>query len=608
MCGIAGIVGPGAADAAEDVARLVHAFARRGPDGGGLVVRAEAAFAHRRLAVHDRSARGLQPFVDETSGSLAVVNGEFYDAPELRGRLAAAGVRLCGGSDSEVLLPLFRSEGPAVFARLRGPFAAAVFDAPSRTLHLARDRFGKRPLFYARRDDGLWFASEPGPLALTLGLRPRSEVLVPFLRRGYLRPPETAFAGLHALPPGARLSFSLADGALRVERYWTPPFPVGEDPRSDAELAAATGRLLDAAVARRLDGERGVGVLLSGGTDSAAVLAAAVDAGRAPVAYTARFADPRCDESAAAAETARLLGVRHVVVDAADGAAARLRRFATGSGDLLADSSALALGAVCTRAAADDVPVLLTGDGGDELFLGYERQYAAAYGGVKLQAAALLGKLPGAARSARVAKAVAAAGLPPRLAYAELSALCTKATLKRFVAPDALLAEDPLFADYVTTPPADDVLGDLARLDVLEYLPHDLLVKADRASTDAGAELRAPLLDPELAEFALALPGRRRTDGREAKKPLRGRLRDRGLSAVASRKKKGFGVPLAEWLLRGPLAPLAREVLHDVRAPFRGVLRDGSAAPALAALAAGEPVAPFVYACLVAALHHDAFA
>ena len=609
MCGIAGIVGGDSSETAEHAARLTHALSHRGPDGGGLLALGDAVFGHRRLAIHDLSAAGLQPFQDERRERMSVVNGDFYDAVALRAEVLADGVRLKSRSDSELLLPLYRRRGDALFPRLRGPFALAIFDAPRRALVLARDRFGKKSLFYTLRDGALWFASEPGPLARAVGAKPRCDVLLPFLRQGYLAAPETAFVGVRALPPASTLHWRIGDAEPTVTRYWTPPGTDATDPRSDDELARATATALDDAVRIRLGGDRPLGVLLSGGLDSAAVLASANAASSRPlVAYTASFDDRRFDESAAARETAAHLRSAQTFVSVGDGVADRLARMIRTSGDLLADSSVLALGAVAERAAADGVVVLLTGDGGDEMFLGYDRQYAAAYGAVKLQAAALLGGVPGFSRSARIAKAVAAAGLPPRLAYAELASHSNRRVLAEFVVADALLADDPLFAAYERRPASEDVLADLGTLDVLESLPYDLLVKADRAAMSAGVELRSPFLDPALAEFALKLPGLRRTDGRASKKPLRRLLEQRGLGFVAARKKKGFGVPLRAWLTTGPLARLADELLHDVRAPFAGVLKSGSAATALAALRAGAPIEAFVYACLVAALHHDAHA
>ena len=609
MCGIAGIVGGDASETAEHAARLAHALGHRGPDGAGLAVLGTAVFGHRRLAIHDLSEAGLQPFLDARHERMSVVNGDFYDADTLRAEVLADGVRLRSRSDSELLLPLYRRHGDAIFPRLRGPFALAIFDASRRTLVLSRDRFGKKPLYYAIQDGALWFASESGPLARAIGAKPRQDVLVAFLRQGYLAPPDTAFVGIHALPPASTLHWREGDAAPTITRYWTPPASDATDPRSDDELTTATSSRLDEAVRLRLGGDRPIGVLLSGGLDSAAVLSFANAASARPLpAYTASFDDPRFDESATARRTAEHLGSAQTFVPVGPGAAARLAGFVSRSGDLLADSSVLALGAVVERAAEDGTVVLLTGDGGDETLLGYDRQYAAAYGGVKLQAAALLGGVPGFSRSARIAKAVAAAGLPPRLAYAELSAHCTKRVLAEYVVPDALLTDDPLFAAFERIPPQVDVLADLGLLDVREYLPHDLLVKADRAAMAAGVELRSPFLDPAFAEFAMKLPGLRRTDGKASKKPLRRLLRQRGLGFVADRKKRGFGVPLRAWLSTGPLARLADELLHDVRAPFTGTLKSGSAAPALQALRNGAPIESFVYACLVAALHHDAFA
>jgi asparagine synthetase B (glutamine-hydrolysing) len=215
--------------------------------------------------------------------------------------------------------------------------------------------------------------------------------------------------------------------------------------------------------------------------------------------------------------------------------------------------------------------------------------------------------LPGFRTSPRVAKAAAIAGLPPRAAYAELSALALASTLDDVLAPEARLLRDPLLARFESEPDPHDVAADCGRLDLLSYLPEDLLVKADRASMLSGVEIWSPFLDPACVEFALRLPGAARTDARKGKLPLRALLVRRGFSDLLARKKRGFGVPLRAWLLDGPLAAHAAEVLDGVREPFRGVLKDGSAAPLLERLRRGEPLEHVVYACVVAATHADAF-
>ncbi|HYC77069.1 MAG TPA: asparagine synthase (glutamine-hydrolyzing) [Planctomycetota bacterium] len=604
MCGLAGVAGDPSAEAAERVVRALAALARRGPDGSGLLAVGDAILGHRRLAVVDPSDAGAQPCVDAARRRAAVVNGQFHDHEAVRRELVADGFRPRGRGDSELLLPLHRRHGAEVVRRLRGPFAFALYDADARTLLLARDRFGGRPLFYALRDGALWFASEAAALAAAVGARPRRDLVPTLLRCGYVPAPASAFEGISALGAGERLTWRPGDAAPQVERWWTPPTPDGDDARGAADVDAALAAGLEEAVGLRLAADRPIGLLLSGGLDSTAILAAAAARGTAPTCFTARFRDARLDESEAAARTAARFGAPHRAVDVEPGVADALDDVVR-AGDLHADPSTLALAALCREVRRDAV-VLLTGDGGDEILLGYERQRAAAFGGLPLGALAAAARL-GVVRSRRGAKAAAAAGLPARRAYAELSAVAGEPELRRFVRPEALSAVDPLAAQYDVLPRLDDALADVGRLDLVSYLPGDLAVKADRAAAACGIECWAPFLDPTFAETLLAFPARLRASRRRGKLPLRRFLAARGAGDVARRRKRGFGVPLRAWLTTGPLRDVARAALHDVRAPFDGVLRGDSGAALWTAFERGEPLELAVYACVVAALHADVF-
>jgi asparagine synthase (glutamine-hydrolysing) len=611
MCGIAGAIGDDGPRTVARVEAMLAALAHRGPDGSGLVVADGAVLGHRRLALVDLSERGAQPFVDPRTGRVAVVNGQFYDHVELRARLSAEGATFRGLSDSELLLPLFEREGVDVVANLRGPFAFAIYDPKGRRALLARDRFGKRPLHYAHLDGVLWFSSEPAALARALGLKPRRDVLPAFFRLGYPRPPFAPFERMVALGPSERLAFAAGDTEPRVDRTWTPRAPApfaAEEPTAIVERLDAL--LLDA-TARRLACDRKVGVLLSGGTDSAATLLAAVrsNEGGPPLkAFVGAFDDRAFDESSAAARTARALGVDLKIARCDVGVEDRLRRFVATTGDLLSDASFLALAATF-ETARGEATTLLTGDGADEAWIGYERHRVAAFGGFALTLAGAFGRARFLRRSPRLAKAAAAArATSPRARYAELVAAATTDALAERLSPEVLRGDPALDLFDALKAEADvDVLADVARLDLATYLPFDLMTKADRAAGLSGLDVRAPFLDPPIVDFALSLSGAARATRRRGKTPIRALLARRGLGFVAARKKKGFGVPLRKWLVDGPLAKLARDALNDVREPFRGVLRGDSAAPHLEDLRRGAPIAPFVYACLVAALHHDAF-
>jgi asparagine synthase (glutamine-hydrolysing) len=602
MCGIAGIFGR--ADA-EPVIAMLDALAHRGPDGGGLAVVGDAIVGHRRLAIHDLTPAGAQPFVDRPGGLAVAVNGELYDSDRIRAQLAARGHVFRGRSDSEIVLPLWLEKGPALVRDLHGPFALAIADARAETLFLARDRVGKKPLFWAQKGDALLFSSEAGSLARAIGARPRRDAVLETLRMGYVPAPETPFEGIRSLSPGSAL---LVQGGDVIERtWWSPP-----NETDDAIDAAAARDLvlaeLRAAVARRLASERPLGVLLSGGLDSAAVLMLANEAAGSPLpAFTLGFDDASADETPFARAVASALGSPHTVFRFDADPAATLSNLLSKSGELLADSSWIAWGELCRRVSSH-ATVFLTGDGGDEALIGYRRHRAARI------AAATPAFLKSFARGAgrlpfgrTWTRSLAAVSSDPRAVLADLAGLTPWRTFAPFLHPETLRAGDPLARLYETIPEAGDPAADAARVDLLTYLPGDLMPKADRGAMAFGIENRSPFLDDALLEAALRIPGKVRASWREGKLPLRGLLRGRLPDGVLRRRKHGFAVPLAKWLRSGPLASAARELLNDVTTPFEGVLRGDSARGIHEAFARGAQIEPLVYACLVVALHATIF-
>jgi asparagine synthase (glutamine-hydrolysing) len=600
MCGIAGTYAAAGSPDPGPVVAILDRLAHRGPDGGGLAIVRNAAFGHRRLAIHDLTAGGAQPFVDGDHGVVAVVNGEFYGSGALRDALAARGHRFRGRSDSEIVLALWREKGPALVHDLHGPFAVAISDAARGVLFLARDRVGKKPLFYVRDGDAVTFSSELGALRAATRAPLGRQAVLAVLRMGYVPAPETAYEGLLAVPPGSSVMFER--GSARVDRWWTAPLET--DPTIDAGRAAAiVGAELRAAVARRLPAERPVAALLSGGLDSAAVLALANEAAGAPLpAFTLAFPGHDVDESAHARAVARALGSPHTVFDFDADPAALLREAVETSGEPLADPSLLAWAHLCKRA-SDHAVVFLTGDGGDETLIGYRRHRAARV------AAALPGPLRSAARLAAAmtrrraaSRGLAACAAPPRAALADLAGLVPWRTLAPLLHPDARQAGDPLRRLYETIPEASDPAADAARVDLLTYLPGDLMPKADRGAMASGVETRSPFLDDAFVEAALRIPGPRRASLRAGKLPLRAVLRGRVPDGILRRRKHGFAVPLASWLRAGPLSAFAAELLGDVTGPFEGVLAGDSARAILAALPRRADLDPLAYACVVAAL------
>jgi asparagine synthase (glutamine-hydrolysing) len=599
MCGIAGIVAERGIAAADSVVAMLAGLAHRGPDGGGIAVVRNAAFGHRRLAIHDLTPAGFQPFVDRDRGLLAVVNGEFYDSDALRSELEARGHRFQGRSDSEIVLPLWREKGPALVHQLHGPFALAIADTARGVLFLARDRVGKKPLFWTRRGDSVHFSSELQGLRRAIGAPLRREAVLDLLRMGYVPAPGTPYEGVHAVPPASTVTF--ANGRIDTETWWEPPLEVGD--RLDAGSAARLVRArLRAAVERRLASERPMAVLLSGGLDSAAILMLANEVAGTPLpAFTLAFPGTGVDEAVPARAVARALGSPHTVFDFEGDPAAILLDTIARSGEVLADSSLIAWAHLCSRASGHAV-VFLTGDGGDESMIGYRRHRAARLAAAlpaSLRAAARCGaRLPLGRTATRVFAAVKGS---PRAVLADLAALTPWSTLAPFLHEETLRAGDPLARIYAGIPQLADPAADAARLDLLTYLPGDLMPKADRGAMAAGIETRSPFLDDAFLDAALRIPGPLRASLRAGKLPLRALLEGRVPPWVLRRRKHGFAVPLSRWLRSGPLATLARDLLHDVTAPFEGILRGGTALALHAAFTRGAAVEPLVYACTVAA-------
>jgi asparagine synthase (glutamine-hydrolysing) len=420
------------------------------------------------------------------------------------------------------------------------------------------------------------------------------------LRMGYVPPPETPYADISSVPPGSAVTF---DGAeVRAETWWRPPLEAAL--HGDAAAAADAVRAqLRAAVERRLPAERPMGVLLSGGLDSAAVLMLANEVAGAPLpAFTLAFPGEDVDEAPFARAVARALGSPHTVFDFDGDPAAILRDVVSRTGELLADSSLIAWSHLCRRASGHAV-VFLTGDGGDEALIGYRRHRAARLAGslppLLRAVARSCARLPLGRTATR---SLAALGGAPREVLADLAGLTPWSTIASFLSEETLRAGDPLARLYASIPEADDPAADAARVDLLTYLSGDLMPKADRGAMASGVETRSPFLDDAFLETALRIPGRLRASLWAGKLPLRSMLESRIPAPLLRRRKHGFSVPLDRWLRSGPLATLARELLHDVTTPFEGVLRGDSARALHAAFERGAGVAPLVYACMVVAL------
>ena len=545
----------------ERVARMSATLVHRGPDSSGEFVDGGVALAARRLSIIDLET-GDQPIANEDGTVHVVQNGEIYNYRELRRELERAGHTFRTHGDTEVLLHLYEQHGTGFAERLRGMFAVAIWDAPRRRLVLARDRFGIKPLYYRDADGELAFASE-------LRALPRGEIdldaLEAFLTFNSIPAPLTIFREVRKLPAGHVLVWE--QGALRLERF-ARPAPLPERAEDEAELVEELRSRLRDSVRAHLVSDVPVGVLLSGGVDSALLAALAAGESSEPLrTFSIGFEERSFDELADARRVAERYGTRHRELVLRPDAALLLPALAEAFDEPFADSSALPTYLV-SELAASDVKVALSGEGGDELFGGYYT-YAAdllaeRVGGLARLARPVVERLPSSSARAsfdyRAKRFVRAAHLPPlerHHGWKEIFSPGLRAELTgRRSSFDPV---DLLRARYGETNGADE-LARLQDVDLGTYLVDDLLVKTDRASMAHSLEARVPYLDTVVTNLALALPARQKVRGLAKKVLLRKAAQPLLPREIVHGKKRGFSIPAAAWL-RGELEPFARETL-----------------------------------------------
>ena len=568
MCGIAGIVdlaGPSEI-APRRLQAMTDAIAHRGPDGEGAWFAPGVGFGHRRLAIIDPEG-GQQPIV---SGYIAVTfNGMIYNFRELRTELEAQGAVFTTDCDTEVLLHGWRAWGADLPERLDGFFAAAIWDGRDETLILLRDRWGKKPLFYSVSPKGeLLFGSDLTAILAGMDGTPpvRQDALADFLAFGYVPEPKSILEGIEKLPPAH--SLTLKRGAWRdakPQRYWHIHVDPEDRGQTLEDAADELVPLVKSAVEKRLIADVPLGAFLSGGVDSGAMVALATGLrGTGLDACTMAFDDPEFDESDLAAKVAAQYHARHHIETVREEAMADLDPLGLAYGEPFADASALPTLQLCTLA-AKHVKVAISGDGGDELFAGY-RRYPHHLTEERLKA-----RIPGAvARGLFGPLASVYPANAPRLLRAKstFEALSTDAMGGLFRATaimdetqrDALLRGGPddyssadLLRAHAAEAQTDDPLARAQYVDLMTWLPGRMLVKVDRASMAAGVEVRNPLLDLHLAEWAAKLPTRLKLDGFSGKRVLKTALRGLVPADILDAKKRGFTVPIQHWM-RGRFA------------------------------------------------------
>ena len=574
MCGIFGAVS--LADRPlkhpDCIPAMGVALAHRGPDGERIVGHERARIGARRLAIMDLTT-GDQPFQSPDGAVWMVCNGEIYNAPALRREATGWGYPFRSKGDIENIVPFYERLGAGAVERLDGMFGLAIWDDRRRWLILARDRAGEKPLFWTERAGELRFASEIQALLVypdqNRRLAPRTPQLYAAL--GYVPGPHTMFEGIHKVPPGHVL---IADSSgVRLRAYWDPAARAAEPSRlsSPAVLREALHR----AVERELMSDVPVGVFTSGGLDSSllAALAARVMPGERIHTYSVRFVEPGYDESPYAEAVTHDIKTIHHVVTADDAALERALQVVTDSFAEPVGDPAVLPTYLLADVARQDVKVVLSGEGADELFGGYP-----TYLGHK--AAHLFGRWPSPLRALLRG---AARRLPTSTGKVTLEflakqfvAAADRPPLERHLHWFGAMGPDPVLIKAIAARmaafPQGDPLNLLLWLDFVTYLPDDLLVKVDRATMRASIEARSPYLDRELVELVLPAPSRLKVQGWTTKYILKEAARGLVPGAVIRRRKRGLSVPVARWLNTG-LAPLADRLLTRSRlSPGAGTL------------------------------------
>lgn len=587
MCGIAGIVSQNGEPLEPQLSLMTEAQRHRGPDASGVWADQTCALGHRRLAIIDLSDAGRQPMSNSSGTLWMTFNGEIYNFQELRRQLETMGYRFRTRTDTEVILYAYEQWGSECLGKLRGMFAFAIWDHESQRLFLARDRVGKKPLFYTQVGGRFLFASELQGLLACPDV-PR-EVYPPaidsYLTYGYVPAPHTAYRGIYKLPPAHYLTLDVRREVLepRVERYWS----LNYTPKSlltEAEAAEALREKLTEAVRLRMISDVPLGAFLSGGIDSSIVVGLMAKLSDRPVkTFSIGFKEAAYNELDHARRIAERWGTDHrefiVEPDALEILPTLVRHY----GEPYADSSAVPTFYV-SRLTREHVTVALNGDGGDESFAGYER-YLGNYIAEKLQA------VPGGAITARALSRLIPDGIDPksrvRQARRFLSAASqpmaqryprwltffqeeTKSTLydQGFTA-ELNGARNGWLSSLLAGLPDLDPIDAAMAVDVMSYLPYDLLVKVDITSMANSLEARSPFLDHEVMEFAAQLPVGIKMRGRRLKYFLKTAFSDLLPAENVNRRKMGFGVPVGQWF-RGPLKDFLSDVLFSSNAVSRG--------------------------------------
>jgi asparagine synthase (glutamine-hydrolysing) len=586
MCGIAGIIGrKGETIVAEKVRRMTDTIVHRGPDEEGIYAQGNVGLGMRRLSIIDLSG-GSQPIYNEDRTIAVVFNGEIYNFPELRQELIGRGHQFYTHSDTEVIVHLYEEMGAECVKRLRGMFAIALYDTTRNALLLARDRLGKKPLYYAQLEGRLYFGSE---IKAMLAVAPElaevdPEGVLRFFSYGYIPDPYSAFREIRKLSPGHVAEYR--DGEIRVRQYWDVPAYGVSDPGSDEACLEEVERRLAEAVRIRLISDVPLGAMLSGGVDSSIVVALMARESSRPVkTFSIGFRKADFNEAEYARLVAERFGTDHHELIVDPDIDDILQHLTGMMEEPFSDSSMIPTYFV-SRLARQHVTVALSGDGGDELFAGYDRyivnwrrrryDFFPAWLG-KIYRNHLYPALPATLKGRKLAWNIT---LSSRDRYLDGISFLPALHRERSLFTDEFVAcarncEDPFrqFEHYYDTAPATDQLSRLMYLDAKTYLTADILTKVDRMSMATSLEVRCPILDHLFVEWVAALPVKYKfRDG--MRKFLFKKLAERlGIPPqLLHRRKQGFSLPLVHWM-RHELKDGLLQILLEPRTLQRGYFK-----------------------------------
>ena len=586
MCGIAGMIGrEGETVTAEQVRRMTDTIVHRGPDDEGIFAQDNVGLGMRRLSIIDLSG-GRQPIYNEDRTVTVVFNGEIYNFPELRKDLESRGHQFYTHSDTEVIVHLYEEMGADCITQLRGMFAIALYDAKQNSVLLARDRLGKKPLYYAVREGRLYFGSE---IKAMLAVAPElasvdPEGVLQFFYFGYIPDPQSAFCEIRKLPPGHLAEYK--DGQIQVREYWDVPAYGVNDPGSDEACVDEMERRLAEAVRIRLISDVPLGALLSGGVDSSIVVALMARESSGPVkTFSIGFRKADFNETEYASLVAKRFGTDHHQLIVDPDIADTLNHLTGMMEEPFGDSSMIPTYCV-SQLARQHVTVALSGDGGDELFAGYDRyivnwrrrryDFVPGWAG-KIYREHMYPHLPSTVKGRKLSWNIT---LSSRDRYLDGVSFLPALHRERNLFSDDFVASarhwtDPFrrFERYYDEAPATDQLSRLMYLDTKTYLTADILTKVDRMSMATSLEMRCPILDHKFVEWVAGLPVKYKfRDG--TRKFLFKKLAERlGVpSELLHRRKQGFSLPLVHWM-RNELKDELLPILLEPRTLQRGYFR-----------------------------------